>query len=83
MSETAMKLQPLSAKMTRVRDHIAMHLDGIREAFRGDVKITVLVRSPGLPDADFVMTDDAIDEAIGMLRRRAASETTISVPADV
>jgi hypothetical protein len=72
----------LSPKMERVRAHIAMHLDGMLEAFKPGVKITVLVRTPGLPDRDFVMTDDTTDEAIDMLRRRAEADLTIHVPPD-
>jgi hypothetical protein len=72
----------LSPKMERVRDHIAWCLDRVKEAFKPGVKITILVRTPGLPDRDFAMTDDTWEEAIGMLQRRSEAQDTITVPPD-
>jgi hypothetical protein len=47
---------------------VAMH-------FKGRPKITLIVRHPALEtegkDADFVMTDDTLEQAIAALERRA------------
>ncbi len=55
---------------------IADHMDGILGCFKPGVKIAVLVRTPGFPERDFLMTDDVIPELMNLLARRAA------VPAD-
>lgn len=49
--------------------HAAEYLDRIARLFKPGKKLTLLVRSPGLPDRDFMLTDDNIDEAIAMLER--------------
>jgi hypothetical protein len=47
--------------------------------FKGRPKITLLVRHPELEadgkDADFVMTDDTLDQAIAALQRRHSAES--------
>ena len=54
-----------------VQDAVGAHMDAIRKRFKPGVKLTVMVRSPGFPDRDFVMTDDEIPELVLMLSRRA------------
>lgn len=49
---------------------VSAHMDQIKRLFKSGVKITVLVRTPGEPGRDFLMTDDDLDEAITALRRR-------------
>lgn len=75
-------IAPLDKKIEATRTHIAFHLDGILKAFKPGVKITVLVRTPGFPERDFVMTDDNPSEAIDMLRRRSAPNTIVVLPED-
>lgn len=53
-----------------VQDLTAACMDKIIKCFKPGAKITVLVRAPGFPDRDFVMTDDDPAEAIEMLKRR-------------
>ena len=43
-------------------------MDEILANFRPGAKITVLVRTPGKPTADFCMTSDDLDEVIGVTR---------------
>ncbi|MBD8665262.1 hypothetical protein IFT59_18640 [Rhizobium sp. CFBP 8752] len=45
-------------------------MDKILTNFKSGSKITVLVRAPGKPNADFCLTDDDLDEVIAMVRRR-------------
>ncbi len=49
---------------------VSSHMESITKLFKRGVKIAVLVRSPGFPDRDFMMTDDAIPELRAMLARR-------------
>ena len=49
-------------------------LDEILQVFKPGAKIAVLVRRPGLPDEDFMMTDDDPREAIAMINRRINGE---------
>jgi hypothetical protein len=41
--------------------------------FKPGVKITVLVRVPGHPTRDFMMTDDQHDDIIEMVQRRKSA----------
>lgn len=59
--------------LTDVQNLTADCMDKIVKCFKSGAKITVLVRAPGFPDRDFVMTDDDPAEAIEMLKRRQAS----------
>lgn len=68
----------MTDSLTRVRDNVAADMEAIQRQFKPGAKIAVLVRSPGFPDRDFMMTDDNIDELMAMLQRckeRAANET--------
>lgn len=53
-----------------VQDIVSEHMDAIKRCFKRGVKITVMVRTPNLPDRDFMMTDDSLDEVLKMLARR-------------
>ncbi len=65
------------ADLHQVRDSIGGLLTQIAMHFKGNPKITLLVRHPELEaegkDADFVMTDDTLDQAIEALLRRAVA----------
>lgn len=56
----------LQLAMERVQDN----MDDILSNFKADAKITVLVRTPGKPTADFCMTSDTLDEVAAMIERR-------------
>lgn len=49
---------------------VADCMDKILTNFKEGAKITVLVRYPQKPNADFCLTDDDLDEVIAMVRRR-------------
>jgi len=53
---------------------ISDHMDNILRLFKPGAKIAVVMRHPGFPERDLVMTNDAIAEVIACLERRAASE---------
>lgn len=56
-----------------VQARVGEAMDGILANFKSGAKITVLVRHPGSPDQDFMMTSDAFDEMEAMLKRRRAA----------
>ena len=49
---------------------VAGRMDEIMRMFKSGSKITVLVRTPGYPDRDFVMSNDALPEVAKMIARR-------------
>jgi len=49
---------------------IGGHMDKILALFKPGAKITVVVRFPGLPDRDLIMSDDELEEVIAACRRR-------------
>ena len=53
-----------------VGERVQFNMDRILTNFKGDVKITVLVRTPGKDTADFCMTNDDLAEVEKMVRRR-------------
>jgi hypothetical protein len=60
----------MSGLPAHISDEIAEHLDAIGRLFKAP-KLTLLVRNPDVPgDADLVMTDDDLQEAIVALGRR-------------
>lgn len=58
----------LQLTMERVQDN----MDDILTNFKAGAKITVLVRTPGKPTADFCLTSDTLDEVAAMIERRKA-----------
>ena len=50
------------------------HLNQIASCFVDGSKLTLLVRQPNKPDADFVLTNDDLDEAINALNRRKVQD---------
>lgn len=49
---------------------VAEHMDAIIAEFKAGRRITVLVRSPGNEEGDFLMTDDDLEEAKALIQRR-------------
>jgi hypothetical protein len=56
--------------LERMQGIVAGHLDDIKALFKPGIKIAVMVRTPGAPDRDFIMTDDTDAELIAMINRR-------------
>jgi hypothetical protein len=56
--------------LQRAAERVQDSMDEILANFKPGAKITVLVRTPGKPTADFCMTDDDLDEVIAMVHRR-------------
>lgn len=56
-----------------VQELVADRMDEIHTYFKAGVKVTVIVRAPGFPDCDFMMTADEIPDLRALLDRRAAA----------
>lgn len=56
--------------LQRTAERVQDSMDEILANFKTGAKITVLVRTPENPNADFCMTSDELDEVIAMVRRR-------------
>lgn len=54
--------------LSQLHQKLAVHLEQISELFKNP-KITLVVRSPDLPDGDVVLTDDELDKAIAAIER--------------
>lgn len=63
----------MSDPLSLVKEEVATRMDEILGMFKPGAKISVLVRTPGNPDADFMMTNDALEEAMALLERRKAA----------
>ena len=66
----------MSDATQRVYGKICGHLDEIRKSFVPEIKLTFIARLPGNDEADMVVGDDDIDEAIKALERRKEDEGT-------
>lgn len=53
-----------------VQHRIAAHMDEIHTYFKPGARVTVLVRHPGKPEADFCMTADTLADVAEMVERR-------------
>lgn len=60
-------------RLEEIQNTVAGHMDDIKSMFKAEAKITVLVRLPENPEADFLMTDDDLGEAVAALQRRQAA----------
>lgn len=66
----------MTDSLRQVAATVSGHMEETVACFKPGVKIAVLVRTPGYPDRDFLLTDDTIPELRAMLdRREAAGET--------
>lgn len=63
-----------SEAVLSVAASIAGLMDEIQNHFKHGSKITVVVRFPGMPDRDFIMSSDDFDEVIAALNRRKVKE---------
>lgn len=68
-------------QLLKVQYTVAKHLEKILKLFRPGVKITILVRLPADSQADFLMTDDDLDEVIEAVHRR--KEAGMQAPGQV
>lgn len=61
-------------RIIQVGDELSLMLADAACLFKPGAKLTLIVRNPAAEaagkDADFVMTDDSLDEAIAVLQRR-------------
>lgn len=57
-----------------VRHLVGIYMGHIAGLFKAGCRVTVLVRTPGHPDRDFMMTDDELTEIGKMVARRADQE---------
>lgn len=62
--------------LQRVCVRVQDSMDEILTNFSGEAKITVLVRTPGKPTADFCMTSDDLDKVLAMVHRRKGDAPT-------
>ena len=57
-----------------VAESVQWHMNEMLKLFKPGRKITVLVRSPEQPTADFCMTNDDLVEVATMVQRRIEQE---------
>lgn len=60
----------MSELLQRAAERVQDSMDEILTNFKPGAKITVLVRAPDKPTADFCMTSDDLEEVIAMVQRR-------------
>lgn len=68
---------PPSGKLAEAGAIISDHMDEILSLFKPGAKIAVVVRYPGHPERDLVMTNDLLGEIIGCLQRRMRSDAGV------
>jgi hypothetical protein len=68
----------MSDELQRVSQEVADYMDEIVALFKPGVRITVLVRTPDMPERDFCMTNDDPDEVVAMMLRRKEAANAAS-----
>jgi len=67
----------MTPKMQRAMQIVSGHLDAIqREVFKADagMKLTFIARDPSNPEADFLMSEDDLDQVAEVLIRSSRRE---------
>lgn len=59
----------MSGRLKEVQAVVERAMDDILANFKEGAKITVMVRRPGNPDQDFLMTNDDLPEVAAMAMR--------------
>ncbi|WP_137136576.1 hypothetical protein [Rhizobium sp. FKY42] len=72
----------MSEALQRTTERVSDLMDKILSNFKAGAKITVLVRAPENPNADFCLTSDDLDEVIAMVQRRKGKPTPPTVHAE-
>lgn len=62
--------------LEQVSEAVFQHIERMGTYFKPDAKITVLVRFPGKPNADFVVTTDELKDVAEMVERRQQAGIT-------
>ncbi|OMQ44954.1 hypothetical protein [Ensifer sp. 1H6] len=70
----------MTTKLQIVQETVSDHMDQMLANFKAGAKITVLIRTPGKDEADFLMTSDDLDDVIDAVQRRKAASA--ATPAD-
>lgn len=65
----------------RVGKEVASRLADIADYFKAGTRLTLVVRRPGLPEQDMVITDDLLGDVIESLKRRVAADALAAAPA--
>jgi hypothetical protein len=61
--------------LTKLHAEVARHCGEIADLFkRGEARVTILIRNPGVTDGDIVVTDDQFDSAIAALHQLKTKE---------
>lgn len=71
----------LTPSLQEMRAAISEHLDEIKALFK-DGRVTLIVRSPDVPNGTVLMTDDDIEEAIKAARATMGNVRSTVVPPD-
>lgn len=73
----------MSPKMQRAMRVVSTHLDAIqREVFKADagMKLTFIARDPNNPEADFLLSEDDLDQVAEVLIRSSQREDVRAKP---
>ena len=63
-----------SDKVHWARGVASSYLDDIKRLFKPTVHVTLIVRRPGEPESDFLLTDDELDQVQDALDRAKTRE---------
>lgn len=63
----------ISPLLQQVQARVGKHMDAILGEFEPRGLITVAVRHPGLPERDFLMTNDDLAEVAKLIERRQSA----------
>ena len=56
--------------LERVKYEASNHMDSIHRLFKPEVRLTLIARTPGNDDTDFMLTDDDLSEVARLIERR-------------
>lgn len=69
----------ISPKLINAYVAAADCLESMSQHWTVPVKLTLIVRQPGFPERDFLVSDDEMDEIIALVQRRRDADNGITV----
>jgi hypothetical protein len=66
----------LAQRLQYIANDCGDHMNAVAKHFKAGAEVTLIVRSPGFPERDFMLTNDDLDEVAAVIERRKKINTT-------
>lgn len=60
----------LAQRLQYIAADCSDHMSAVAKHFKAGAEVTLIVRAPGYPERDFMLTNDNLDEVAAVIERR-------------